>query len=247
MAITLAKIENLVLQKARLLGPNNNIINNALTLPQLDNLILEAMQRVTEETLMPRIWGKTTWPITTPSTQEVSLPADCFKLLRVYLNGKEIMPNNLIDLNMEVQLVYDATWQMYVADSVNTPLALGDPVAFSKSSGNIFQYYMREQQPKKLGMVPAVNAGHSLVIDYVQLPALPVGNTPLNYPDDFQKAIVEETLWRLHRMLRRHQDAEAIKGDAKEELARASRSIHDAQSQYIEIIKPYPYNQHFGY
>jgi hypothetical protein len=237
----------LVLDKARLSDPNGNIIGG-LSTTQLNRLILEAMEEVTIRTNMPEIFARTTWPNTNPATQEVTLPPDVNKLLRVYLNGKEVQPTTIWDLNDEPQLVFDADWQVLLADSTNSALSLGNSVPISNSNGVEFQYYIRKQQPLRLGMVPAVNAAISLVIDYVQLPSLPNSTSvPLNYPHDFQTIIVDETLWRVMRMLRRHDEANAIQADADKHMTRTTKSIMNAQSQYINHMTPYPYNDHFRF
>src|SRR5277367_1580367 len=98
--VTLGSIRQLVLDKLRLSTPtdlitgqpNSNVITTAFSVDQLNRLILEAMEEVTKRTNMPEIYGflKTGWPVTNPATQEINLPADLYKLLRVYVNGKEI-------------------------------------------------------------------------------------------------------------------------------------------------------------
>jgi hypothetical protein len=256
--VTLGSVRQLVLDKLRLSTPNDlvtgqpnsNIITTAFTVDQLNRLILEAMEEVTKRTNMPEIYGFLNggWPVTTPSTQEINLPSDLYKLLRVYVNGKEIPPTSIIDLNQEKNLVFNASWQTYVPDSVNTPLALGDFVPLSDMNGVEFRYYVRRQQPISLGLVPALNVNQSFVIDYVQLPSLPANDAiPLNYPHDFQAVIVEEALWRAQRVLRRHDDADKVQADADRRMSSIVKSISNVQSQYIETLQPYPYNDFYRY
>ena len=245
MAFSLSDVRNLVLRKARLLDDSNHIVNDAVTTALVNDLILEAMWEVTKRTGMPEVYASATWPVATPAVQEINLPNDVYRLLRVYVNGKEIFPSAIYELNQEPDLEYNAEWQVYSADSA-TALAVGDFRAESALNAVDFTYYLRRQQPKRLGLVPAYNVAHKILVDYVQVPVLPATDAAnFNYPDDFRTWIVNESLHRLFTVLQKDQRSMVVKQEAFQDRTESMESIRSAQAQFLNQIHPYPYMGHF--
>lgn len=245
--MTLGSIRLSVLQKARLVDGNGNILGAAVSIPQVNSLIIEAMEEVTQKTNMPEIYGTTTWPVTNPATQEVKLPQYVNKLLRVYLNGQLLKPTSIIELNQEKNLLYVPHWQTYVADAPPT-FNQDNLFPISQLNADLFKYYFRNQQPISMGLNIPCSLGAPLTIDYVQLPQLPATDSvPLNYPHDFQSWIVQIALTKLFRTLKKHEDADKSIFDLQRMEKGMVKNRSEIQSQFFNPLTPMPYIQHFRF
>lgn len=243
-AITFGELRKLVFLKCRLKS-KNGLINDALQNEDVDEQILQGMWAVTRQTQQPEVWGELTWPVSTPATQEVNLPDDCWRVLRVYLNCKQIDPTTILDLSGARTLVRDASWKVYLADAP-TALAQGDFVANSSLNGVNFMYYMRKQTPKILGIVPAVNSAIPVTIDYIQGPVIPADdNTALNYPLDLKERIVEEASWRVMEILQKDDRADRMRARVESRKEEDIDSVQNSQDEYIHNIQPMPYRDQF--
>lgn len=243
MSVTLGGIRNDVIVRSRI-GSNGVISNDIIDPKDLDQIILRAMWHVTRKTEIPRLYATMAWP-TSPVTNEVNVPPNCWKIKGVFVNGRQIMATTLEDLYDQYRYNNNASWTIYSADSIKN-LAVGDWVPESTLNGTDFQYYIRQTVPPfHLGLVPALTTG-TLVVYFIQGPTLPPGDgTALAYTDDMQEWIVYESVERVLTVIENDERAAVFMGKAKMEEEHGIDSAQNMQDDLNRVITPPPYGDHY--